>query len=284
MSSFLHRPRLEADGLVRALRARLPRAEPLRATTAAGVEVIGVSVPRDRVREVWDEWRGRHGETGWWPFVTLLSPDQLARSSRHSGVDAAALEDLMAEVVCQDHDARAASVVVSGFRWSAWDVSFGDEWEDWCDDYDPDRLAPRLGPELAEPLPGVSRWGWGDRDGFWGRSRRWLNFVAVRGGHEVPVVLPYVIGTGNWCGYGDRVLTPADDAALLRRWHEQWGAELFLAQGACLELVVDRPPLDPRGAAQAATELMGYCTDTVHDPHGAGDTMVRSAVWSLWWD
>ncbi|MFK0252071.1 DUF4253 domain-containing protein [Streptomyces sp. NPDC090445] len=283
MSSLLHRPRLDADGLVRALRARLPQVGPQRATTAAGVEVIGVSVARDRVREVWDEWRGRHGETGWWPFVTLLSPDALARSSRHSGVDAAALEDLMAEVLRQDHDARAASVVVSALRWSAWEDS-GEDREEWCDDYDPDRLAPRLGPQLAEPLPGVSRWGCGDRDVFRGRNRRWLNFVAVRGGHEVPVVLPYVIGTGNWCGYGDRFLTPADDAALLRRWHEQWGAGLFLAQGAYLELVVDRPPLDPRGAAQAATELMGYCRDTVQAPRSAGDGMVRSSVWSLWWD
>ncbi|GGS23641.1 hypothetical protein Snoj_20060 [Streptomyces nojiriensis] len=79
----------------------------------------------------------------------------------------------------------------------------------------------------------------------------------------MPVVLPRLIGTGKWFGYGDRVLTPADDAALLRRRQEQWGAELFLAHGACLELAVDRPPLDPRAA---------------------GDGMVRSTMWSLWWD
>jgi hypothetical protein len=165
--------------------------------------------------------------------------------------------------------------------------SAGDDVEDqegWRDDYDPDRLAPRLAPALSQPLPGDSRWGTGDRDVFWGRPRRWINFVPARGGYEVPVVLPRLIGTGNWFGYGDRVLTPVDDAALLRRWHEQWGAELFLAQGAYLELVVDRPPLGPRAAAQAATELMGYCDDTVQDPRSAGDGMVRSSVWSLWWD
>lgn len=100
----------------------------------------------------------------------------------------------------------------------------------------------------------------------------------------MPVVLPHLIGTGNWFGCGDRILTPADDAALLRRWQEQWGAELFLAQGAYLELVVDRPPLGPHAAAQAATELLGYCSDTVQDLRTAGDGMVRSTVWSLWWD
>ncbi|MBW5484936.1 DUF4253 domain-containing protein [Streptomyces bambusae] len=213
-----------------------------------------------------------------------MSPDDVARASLHDGVDAAALESLMAEVVCQDHDARAASVVVSSFRWSMECVG-GDEEdrEGWRDDYDPDRLAPQLGPELVEPLSGVSRWGSGNRD-IRGWGSRWLNFVPARGGYEVPVVLPHLIGTGNWFGYGDRMLTPADDAALLRRWQEQWGAELFLAQGAYLELVVDRPPLDPRAAAQAATELLGYCSDTVQDPRTAGDGMLRSTVWSLWWD
>ncbi|MFE9137669.1 DUF4253 domain-containing protein [Streptomyces sp. NPDC007355] len=284
MNTFLHQPRLAADELFRVLSACFPQSPPTRATTPAGVEVIGVSVARDRMRDIWDEWRGQHGETGWWPHVSLMSPDDVARASFHEGVDAAALENLMAEVVCQDHDARTASVVVSSFRWSMECVG-GDE-EDrqgWRDDYDPDRLAPQLGPELAEPLAGVSRWGSGDRD-TWGWGPRWLNFVPARGGYEVPVVLPHVIGTGNWFRYGDRILTPADDAALLRRWQEQWGAELFLAQGAYLELVVRRPPLHPRAAAQAATELLGYCADTVQDPRTAGDGMVRSTVWSLWWD
>ncbi|MFE2022996.1 hypothetical protein ACFW9O_33710 [Streptomyces sp. NPDC059499] len=77
-----------------------------------------MSVDRDRVRNVWDEWRGKHGETGLWPYVSLMSPDNVASAILHDGVDAAALEDLMAEVTCQHHDARAASVVVSSFRWS----------------------------------------------------------------------------------------------------------------------------------------------------------------------
>ncbi len=65
MNTFLHQPRLPAGELVRSLRACFSRARPERATTAAGVEVIGVSVARERVRDVWEEWRGRHGETGW---------------------------------------------------------------------------------------------------------------------------------------------------------------------------------------------------------------------------
>ncbi|MFJ5551700.1 DUF4253 domain-containing protein [Streptomyces sp. NPDC093225] len=282
MGTFLHQPRLCADELLGVLRARLLPARPQRATTAAGIDVIGVAVTRDGARRAWDEWRGRYGETGWWPYVTQRSPEAVAAASRYTGVDAEALAERMAGVVAQDHDARAASVVVSGFRWST-DCTGGGEQdlEDWRDDWDPDRLALRLGPALADPLPGASRWvsrAWGG----WG-GPRWLNFVPVRGGHELPVVLPHLIGA-NGHGHGDRVLTPADDAALLRRWREQWGAEVFLADGPHLELVVDRPPLDPRGAAQAATELLGYCSDTVQDPCGVGDGMARSTMWSLWWD
>ncbi|MFC9700032.1 DUF4253 domain-containing protein [Streptomyces sp. NPDC056943] len=108
-----------------------------------------------------------------------------------------------------------------------------------------------------------------------------MHFVAARGGYEVPVLLPFVYTTWNWSGYGNRGLTPLDASALLRRWHEQWGAELFFAMGPYLELVVDRPPLDPRGAAQAAAELHPYCIDTVQDPVETGDTMARSTMWSL---
>ncbi|MGP3683479.1 DUF4253 domain-containing protein [Streptomyces sp. IBSNAI002] len=286
MGTFLHRPRLTADQLVSALVARFPQAAVERSVTAAGVEVVGVSVERGRVREVWDEWRRRHGETGWWPYATSAAPGDEARcTATLGGGDRADLEDELARTVSQDHDAVVASVVTSGLRWSlAVACSDEEDRQGWLDDYDADRLAPLLGPALTEPLPGVSRWGSGDGDIFWGRSHRWLNFVPARGGHEVPVVLPHLIWTVNWSGYGDRVLTPADHAALLRRWHEQWGAELFFARGAYLELVVDRPPLTPGAAARAATELTGFCSDTVQDLPRAGDGMARSTMWSLWWD
>ncbi|MEU2393717.1 DUF4253 domain-containing protein [Streptomyces sp. NPDC007369] len=203
---------------------------------------------------------------------------------QYPGLDASVLDELVAEAACQDHDARAASVVVSTFRRSVEGLPFDDEdREGWRDDHDPDRLAPLLGPARAEPLPGVSRWGT-DPGAFFRADKRWLNFVAARGGYEVPVLLPYLYGTWNWFGYAGRNLTPVDDAALLRRWHEQWGAELFFAAGPYLELVVDRPPLEPLAAAQAATELGAYCSDTVQDLPEAGDGMARSTMWSLWWD
>ncbi|MFE6222403.1 DUF4253 domain-containing protein [Streptomyces sp. NPDC057854] len=158
-----------------------------------------------------------------------------------------------------------------------------DDFDLWRSDYDPDRLAPLLAPAVERPLPGVSQWASGTRE-FFEKDWRWVNLVAARGGHEVPVLLPRVYTTWGWAGYGDRGLTPLDTSALLRRWHERWSAELFFAYGSYLELVVDRPPLDPRGAAQAAAELRAYCHDTVDDAVKTGDTMARSTVWSLWWD
>ncbi|WP_406482342.1 DUF4253 domain-containing protein [Streptomyces sp. NBC_01615] len=282
MSMFLHQPHLAADDLFSALRVLFPQTQPMRSTTTAGVEVVGVLVASDRVRDVWDEWRGKHGETGWWPYVSRMSPEALTSGGLlWEGVDAAVLENMVAEVVCQDHDARAASIVVSSFLGSTDPAYLAEgELEEWLDDYDPDRLAPRLSPAIAEPLPGTSRWVPEDPNTWYGRSQWWLHFVPARGGYEVPVMLPGLIRTGN----GTHYLPSADDAALLRRWHEQWGAELYFASGSYLELVIDRPPLDPRSAAQAATELMGYCEDTVEDPRAAGDGMVRSTTWTLWWD
>lgn len=52
-----------------------------------------MSVARGKVRDVW---RGKHGKTGWWPYVSPMSPENVASASLHDGVDVAALEDLMA--------------------------------------------------------------------------------------------------------------------------------------------------------------------------------------------
>ncbi|WP_418961609.1 DUF4253 domain-containing protein [Streptomyces tritici] len=279
---FLRPPALTADEVFLQLQASHPDAQVARAVTAVGVDIVGVCVPRDRVRRVWETWRCRHGETGWWPYVTSSSPEGEAGHHDGRGHDAAEWERSVEELVRQDHDARAASLVISSFRWSVQGLVHGDEeFEEWRDDYDHARLAPLLGPAVARPLPGVSRWAT-ESGALFGRGMRWINFVAARGGYEVPVLLPHLYGTGNWFGYG--CLTPLDDAAVLRRWQEKWGAQLFFAAGPYLELVVDRPPLDPHGAAQAATELHAYCSDTVQDLTKTGDGMARSSMWSLWWD
>ncbi|MET7759269.1 DUF4253 domain-containing protein [Streptomyces sp. NPDC005389] len=284
MTSFLHRPLHSSDDLFRRLRGCFPAAEVERAVTAAGVEVLGVRVPRERARDVWEEWRGRHGESGWWPYITLISPTDMAERRAELGRDDGVLEHWVREAVCQDHDATAASILVSACRWAVEEAAnVDDDLDLWRSVYDPDRLAPLLQPPVERPLRGVSHWATGTRD-FFTEDLRWLHFVAARGGYEVPVLLPFLYTTWNWSGYADRGLTPLDASALLRRWHEQWGAELFFAMGPRLELVVDRPPLDPRGAAQAVAELHAYCIDTVQDSVEAGDTMARSTMWSLWWD
>ncbi|WP_449473278.1 DUF4253 domain-containing protein [Streptomyces tanashiensis] len=283
MTPFLRPPALPADDLVRLLQECCPEAEIAWAMTGRGVDIVGARVPVERVWDLWEIGRRRHGETGWWPYVTSASPGGEAVYQDKRGCDTAEWERSVTEVVLQDHDARAASVVVSNFRWSTTGLPFDDEdFLGWRDEYDPDRLAPLLRPAVVGPMLGVPRWAT-DR----GESRagmRWVNFVAARGGYELPVLLPYLYANPNWFGHGSRCLTPLDDAALLRRWQEQWGAELFFATGPYLELVVDRPPLDPQGAAQAAIELFAYCGDTVQDAVSAGNGMARSTMWSLWWD
>ncbi|WP_406066012.1 hypothetical protein OG462_41045 [Streptomyces sp. NBC_01077] len=89
--------------------------------TTAGFDVVGVCVPRERAREVREEWRGRHGETGWWPYVTLDSPTDLAEGCRESRRDVWVVE----EVAHADDDLESRRA-----------------------DYDPARLAPLLAPPL----------------------------------------------------------------------------------------------------------------------------------------
>ncbi|MFB7516397.1 DUF4253 domain-containing protein [Streptomyces sp. NPDC056144] len=278
-------PGLPADDLARLLREWWPGADIERAVTGTGVEIVGVRVPAERALDAWELGRRAHGETGWWPYATSASPCGEARYQDEADLDPAAWQRTVAELAVQDHDALAASVVVSSFRWSVGGLPADDEdFLAWRDDYEPDRLAPLLAPSVAEPARVPPKWGTTQTGREYRVSTRWVNFVTVRGGYELPVLLPYLYNNMNWFGHDGRSLTRLDDAALLRRWQEQWGAHLFFATGPYLELVVDRPPLDPRGAAQAATELYAYCGDTVQDAVQAGNGMARSTVWSLWWD
>ncbi len=105
--------------------------------------------------------------------------------------------------------------------------------------------------------------------------------IQAHQGYEVPGLL-------SWSGAVNYDFDAAHHVAVLRYWHERYGAELVTLTGDQIELLVARPPRDPATIAQLAVEMLGYCPDL--DVLGTGMVAVLASEvvprrsWSFWWD
>lgn len=97
---------------------------------------------------------------------------------------------------------------------------------------------------------------------------------------EVPAYLSF----GGW----NECPAPEEHVALLRYWHENYGADVITLCGDMLECTVRRPPADRDQALALAWEQYIYCSDIV-----AQGTETLSALaaalcdgktWFFWWD
>jgi hypothetical protein len=90
---------------------------------------------------------------------------------------------------------------------------------------------------------------------------------------------------------GDRALdavAPWGHIAMLKRWHERYGAELVAATSGQMELSVQHPPATYEAALALAGEQYVYCPDLVEQEVGSltalATLLVGSPVWRFWWD
>ena len=145
---------------------------------------------------------------------------------------------------------------------------------------------PRLTLEPDEWLEGATVPPLSPRD-------RPLLRVAAQGGYVglVPVEkswhVPAVFG---WSGAMNSDIDGDVHSAVLRSWHERFGAELAALTGESeLELVVDRPPTDPDVALAVAKEHTAYAGEWVgqdldSDYRVVAARQVPSPSWYFWWD
>lgn len=98
--------------------------------------------------------------------------------------------------------------------------------------------------------------------------------------YEVPAYL----GFGGWNAYPD----PHEHVAVLRRWHERYGVELFLVETDVLALAVGRLPETEEEARALAWEYFLYDEDSVYqgaETLGALASLLANArFWHFWWD
>ncbi|MFF4352952.1 DUF4253 domain-containing protein [Streptomyces sp. NPDC001530] len=78
--------------------------------------------------------------------------------------------------------------------------------------------------------------------------------VPAAHGYELPALIdaPYTV---NWAGPREHPdLTPADHVAVLRSWHDRYGARNYYLGSTAVELTVAAPPTAPGEVARVAVE------------------------------
>jgi hypothetical protein len=239
--------------------------------TPGGVRLLSADLPAGRSDEVWRDLLARHPATGLYP---VLGPDvalAVEMAGRHA-VDAqgpaalaAALAVDPAERFEQLRQAELAERLIEATDEE--DVAF------WRAAYDPVEVAVKL-DGLTGPGPGVRRITGPYPPGS-------VLLVPAAAGYEVPVLVPGLIRATN------TDLGPVDHLAVLRHWHQRYGAELYYAAGSDLELAVARPPARTDDVARCAVEQTVYCYDLSQlfgEPEDVAREQARGNHWSFWWD
>lgn len=97
---------------------------------------------------------------------------------------------------------------------------------------------------------------------------------------EVPAYLSF----GGW----NECPAPEEHVALLRYWHENYGADIITVTSDVIECTVSRPPAERSQALALAREHFVYCADIVYQ--GTESISSLAAVlcggktWYFWWD
>ena len=248
------------------------------AVDVAGSPVYVARVPEKDVLPLWSSLRALHDSSGWWPVLSgSPAPTLIPWEMLDGSVDTSAL------ALGNKHNAVS---LLQDFYVRTFHGLRPDEEPVPSLVHDAADLAQRL-TRLAEAsdAPGS------DRDVLfepepstpWGVASPTTLLMLVRAsaGHEVPALL-------RWDGACNHGIAGHEHMAVLRHFHEEYGAELVGMTGDVIELAVERAPSSPGGAALAAMEMFAYCPDIVLQGIGSVEALAERVAptgdWFLWWD
>jgi hypothetical protein len=239
----------------------VPATEPLFGTPT-GAEVIGFQSAGDEALRWSERLREAYAESGLWPLLMEAdTPEYLANSYTYATV---------AESLAQAHALDGAELLAEdGER----------ELRRYPADY-----AATIRAELA----GAGEWPEEpERPGFglpysWGQPEKvTVALVPAAAPWLVPVTLHY----GGWNKYP----APAEHAAIMRYWHQRYGAEPVVWTGTTVQYAVARPPTSRPDALALAWEYRLY-NDGEYDLYRADSLtdlaagLLNAPVWRMWWD
>jgi len=231
--------------------------------TPSGVEITGFQASGDEALHWWRHLRHAYPQSGLWPLLMETdTPEYLADSYTHATV---------AESLAEAHTLDGAVLMAEeGARELA-------------------GCSPAHAAVLRAELAGDGEWpappeqpGFGLPYGWDGRPEEvTVALVPVTAPWLVPVILHY----GGWNKYP----TPAEHAAIIRYWHDRYGAEPVAWTGTTVEYAVARPPTTRSAAVALAWEYRLH-NDGEHDLYRAETLtdlaagLLGAPVWRMWWD
>jgi hypothetical protein len=204
---------------------------------------------------LWRRLRAAHDRSGLWPL--LLGPDleEFTESFENSaGTDTAAE---VARGLTMDPEAGLAELRAGILSWLS----------------DPSSVPPRGPVDAGEPADGERF--------YLAKRAGWVGLVRVDAGYEIPGLL-------DWDGAANHEVEPALHVAMLKHWHDRFGADLVGLGRDVIELSVSRPPTDPAEVLAVAEQQYWYCPDVVDQGVGTLDGLMEAQVrgrgWYFWWD
>ncbi len=237
------------------------RAEPF-------LEVAGFTAPGGAAVEWWCRLADVGSQLGYWPVLFRSRgpySDGTADSLRWlwDKEAARAAEDVLADAAALNGAALVAPRTMpsdgSGPDWLPEVLADLGDLEDWP--------VPAVPPPTAQDVIGSADVS--------------VALVPVAQSWQVPAVL----GLAGWNAFP----APAEHCAILRYWHQQFGAELLMLGSDQLALRLRRPPAAKPEAVRLAVEYQDYC-DGLFDCYRAGDTIELAAallgngILHAWWD
>ncbi|HTF88654.1 MAG TPA: DUF4253 domain-containing protein [Planctomycetota bacterium] len=244
-----------AEGLRSLFSSAGEKLPPLRQISANRPDLLGFQLRSEDALSTWERLRALTERTGYYP---VLLRDEHGMLAEERGL--APAEQLL-----------EAAKALDGKAWLEARAKEANE--------DPEAAAPRGKPD--EPAEAQNKFVL-PFDVLSGKpvDDLWLLLIPTRFGHEVPAY----IGFGGW----NACPPPEVHVAVLRHWHERYGAELVTMGGDVIELRAGRPTASATDSLVLAFEQFHYCEDIVTQGVGTldalADTLRKSTVWYFWWD
>jgi len=230
----------------------------------AGKNFYGLRVNGAQAVDLWRKLRGLVEKTGRWPVIAgaPISVDGHADFMKSSEIDKP--ENVLARAEKAPAEKWFKEAFAEWKQLSAADPSASHETGQWPDKVE--RLEKYTIPTeilSGTPLPEVT-----------------IVLVPTPNSWEVPAWLMF----GGW----NECPIPEVQVALLKFWHEKYGAEIVGISHDVMELEVTRPPKERQAALALAREQFVFCQDIVTQGAGSVDalaaTLLNGKVWYFWWD
>jgi hypothetical protein len=228
-----------------------------------GVFVFDAAARRKDCDAFWGSLRAAYPETGLWPFVSSMTPLELAEHGRDITENGGGCHSAGA---VPPVDMFAERIRTLSLHAGIEDVDAGDAT---VDDL-VETIRERAERVLGSPGRSLS-----------GEGPQWRYLMASDdAGLSIMETLRMPCAV-NWIGDATgRGLEPADHVRIVRSWRDRFGAEVFSLDDKGMELLVPRPPTTWREVASVGLEQLAYSNGYDLDEFLG---QVPAGSWSFYW-